>query len=89
MFTADTIIDTIQNSKKTAVNVFVTNDTVKTALNSYVDAQTAYTKDVVKTATDTGTVLMQEFVKTMQDAMKFDYAKFGEGVMKAYNANKK
>jgi hypothetical protein len=27
---------------------------------------------------------MSETTKTMQEAMKFDYTKFGEGIMKAY-----
>jgi hypothetical protein len=30
------------------------------------------------------TTLVSETTKTMQDAMKFDYTKFGEGIMKAY-----
>jgi len=29
-------------------------------------------------------VLASEMVKTMQQATKFDYSKFGEGIMKAY-----
>jgi hypothetical protein len=30
---------------------------------------------------------MQETQKVMREAAKFDYAKFGEGIMKAYQAN--
>ena len=48
MFTADTVIDTVQNGKKQFVKTFV-----------------------------------------MREASKFDYAKFGEGIMKAYQATGK
>jgi hypothetical protein len=43
----------------------------------------------VKTTADTLTVVTAETVKAVQEAMKFDYTKFGEGVMKAYNSTKK
>lgn len=87
MFTPDAMIDTVQTGKKTFVNTFVTNETVKEALNSFVDAQADYTKKAVKVSTDTFTTLVSESVKAYQDATKFDYAKFGEGIMKAYSAN--
>jgi hypothetical protein len=35
---------------------------------------------------DTFTTLGTEMVKANQEAMKFDYTKFGEGIMKAYTA---
>jgi hypothetical protein len=38
---------------------------------------------------DTATSLTSEFIKVSQDAMKFDYSKFGEGIMKAYTAQGK
>ena len=86
MFTADATIDAVQTAKKTFVNTFVTNDTVKEALNSFVDAQTEYTKKAVKVSQDTATTLVSESVKAYQNATKFDYTKFGEGIMKAYTA---
>lgn len=86
MFTADATIDAVQTAKKTFVNTFVTNDTVKEALNSFVDAQTEYTKKAVKVSQDTATTLVSESVKAYQNATKFDYTKFGEGIMKAYSA---
>ena len=88
MFTLDPVIDTIQTGKKTFVQTFVSNENVAKALNSFIDAQTEYTKKAVKVATDTATVLTQESVKAVENAVKFDYAKFGEGVMKAYQAKK-
>jgi hypothetical protein len=86
MFTADAMIDTVQTGKKTVVNTFVTNETVKDAMIKFIDAQAEYTKKAIKASTDTFTVLTAEAVKAGQEAMKFDYTKFGEGVMKAYTA---
>jgi len=51
---------------------------------AFVDAQAEYTKKALKVSTDTATVLAQEAVKAGQQATKFDYTKFGEGIMKAY-----
>jgi hypothetical protein len=89
MFTADALIDTVQTGKKNFVNTFVTNETVKEALVSFVDAQTEYTKKAAKVGQDTFATLASETVKGVQNATKFDYAKFGEGVMKAYQATTK
>lgn len=86
MFTVDTIIDTVQTSKKTVVNTLVTNEVVKDTLIKFIDAQTDYTKKAMKTGMDTMTSLTTEAVKAGQNAMKFDYTKFGEGIMKAYSA---
>lgn len=86
MITADALIDAFQNGKKTFVKTFVTNDKVAEALNGFVDAQTAYTKTAMKASNDAATVIMSETVKAAQDATKFDYTKFGEGIMKAYQA---
>jgi hypothetical protein len=89
MFTLDTVIDTVQSGKKTFVNTFVTNEAVKKALINFVDAQTAYTKEATKAGTDAFTTVTKEAVTAMQNAAKFDYTKFGEGVMKAYTATSK
>ena len=85
MFTADYYIDTVQNGKKTFVNTFVQHDAIKTALNEFIDAQTEYTKQATKVVLDSSTKIASESVKALQEASKFDYAKFGEGIMKAYN----
>jgi hypothetical protein len=86
MFTADAIIDTVQNGKKTLVKTFVQNEAAATAMNSFIDAQADYTKKAAAVGLDTFTTLTTEMVKTMQNAAKFDYTKFGEGIMKAYTA---
>lgn len=89
MFTADAIIDTVQGGKKQFVKTFVQNETAAAAMNSFIDAQAEYTKKAAKVGMDTFTTLSTELVKASQDAMKFDYTKFGEGIMKAYTATSK
>lgn len=89
MFTADTIIDTVQNGKKQFVKTFVQNEAAATAMNNFIDAQADYTKKAAKVGFDTFATLSTEMVKSIQNAAKFDYTKFGEGIMKAYSANTK
>jgi ATP phosphoribosyltransferase len=89
MFTADAIIDTVQTGKKTWVNTFVTNETVKESMIKFIDSQAEYTKKAAKVGMDTFTTLTSEAVKVGQEAIKFDYSKFGEGIMKAYTAQGK
>ena len=89
MFTADAIIDTVQTGKKQFVKTFVTNEAVATAMNSFVDAQADYTKKAFKVGMDTFTTVSTELIKANLEAMKFDYSKFGEGIMKAYTAQGK
>jgi hypothetical protein len=84
MFTLDATIDAVQNGKKQIVNTFVQNETIAKALNDFVDAQSEYTKKAAKVGLDTFTTVTQEAVKTAQNTSKFDYTKFGEGIMKAY-----
>ena len=86
MFTADAFIDTVQTGKKTFVNTFVTNETAKEAMIKFIDSQADYTKKAVKATTDAVSTVASETVKAMQEATKFDYVKFGEGIMKAYTA---
>jgi ATP phosphoribosyltransferase len=89
MFTADAIIDTVQTGKKTWVNTFVTNETVKESMIKFIDSQAEYTKKAAKVGLDTFTTVTGEAVKAAQEAAKFDYTKFGEGIMKAYTAQGK
>ena len=89
MFTADAIIDTVQTGKKTFVKTFVQNETAAKAMNEFIDAQAEYTKKATAVGMDTFTTLSTEMVKAVQNAAKFDYTKFGEGIMKAYTATGK
>jgi hypothetical protein len=89
MFTYDTTIDAVQTGKKQFVKTFVTDEKIADALNQFIDQQTEYTKKAAKAGLDAGTTLMQETMKHVQEAAKFDYTKFGEGIMKAYTAQTK
>jgi hypothetical protein len=89
MFTYDTVIDTVQTGKKQFVKTFVQNETAANAMNEFIDAQAEYTKKATKVGVETFTTLTTEMVKAGQNAMKFDYNKFGEGIMKAYTSTAK
>jgi hypothetical protein len=84
MFTLDATIDAVQNGKKQFVKTFVQNEKMADAMNTFIDEQASYTKKAAKIGSETMSTLVAETTKTMQDAMKFDYTKFGEGIMKAY-----
>jgi hypothetical protein len=84
MFTADAIIDTVQTGKKTFVNTFVSNDTVKESMIKFIDAQADYTKKAAKVGMDTFTTLSSEAVKQMEAATKFDYVKAGQDFFKTF-----
>lgn len=86
MFTYDAVIDAVQTGKKTWVNTFVSNESVKDAMIKFVDNQSEYTKKALKATTDAASTVAAETVKAVQEATKFDYVKFGEAVIKAYTA---
>jgi hypothetical protein len=52
MFAVDQFIDTVQNGKKYFVSSFVTDENIRKSLNAFVDAQTEFTKQIVKTNND-------------------------------------
>lgn len=50
MFAVNYFIDSVQSGKKLFVNSFITDHNVKETLNAFVDTQTAFVKQVVKTS---------------------------------------
>jgi len=84
MFTADAIIDTVQTGKKTIVNTFVTNETVKDSMIKFIDSQADYTKRAAKVGMDTATTLTSEIIKQVEAVAKFDYVKAGQEFFKAF-----
>ena len=88
MFTADAIIESVQTGKKTLVNTFVTNETIKDSMIKFIDAQADYTKKAAKVSLDTATTVTQEAIKATQEALKFDYNKFYDTVGKAFTTAK-
>lgn len=89
MFTFDTYIDAVQNTKKQMIKTFVTNKTIAESMIKFVDTQTEYTKSAMKASSDSWTSMMQEMMKNAKESTQFDYVKFGEGIMKAYQSNLK
>jgi hypothetical protein len=59
----NSFIDAIQDSKKTFVNTFVTNDAFKAELTKLVDAQTKFAKGSVQSSLD----IAQAFVKNASE----------------------
>jgi hypothetical protein len=49
MFAVDTFIDTVQGAKKYFVNTFITDKEIQKPLNAFVDTQTDFVKQIVKT----------------------------------------
>ena len=88
MFTADFAIDTIQSGKKTFVNSFVTDATAKDTMIKFIDAQTEYTNQFVKTTTDLATNLVGQAAKMASETTKFDFAKVCDSMTKAWQVKK-
>lgn len=71
---ASQFIDTVQGAKTSFVNTFVSNKDIQKSLQSFIDAQTKFTKQVVETTADVANLATQELVKF--DATKaFAFAK--------------
>ena len=66
MFATNTFIDMVQESKKYFVNNFVTDSKLKLELNSFVDEQTKFTKQAIKT----GETVIDSYVKQMNTMSK-------------------
>ena len=64
-------ITLFQGAKKEWVKHFVKDETMATTLNAFIDTQTDFAKQVVKTSADIGNVVSKELGKFP----KFDYAK--------------
>ena len=88
MFTADAIIDTVQTGKKTIVNTFVTNETIKDSMIKFIDAQAEYTKKAAKVGMDTFTTMSSEAMKQVQEATKYDYTKAYTDLAEKFKAKK-
>lgn len=88
MFTFDNAIEAVQNAQKMAVSTFVQNEQIKTELVKAVDAHAEATKKVSKSLLDTGAIVASESTKAFQNALKFDYSKFGDAFTKAFQTAK-
>jgi hypothetical protein len=66
MFAVDTFIDTVQGAKKYFVNTYITDKEIQKPLNAFVDTQTAFVKQIVKTnqeLTDQMQATLEKFAK--------------------------
>jgi hypothetical protein len=63
MFAYESFIDTVQNSKKSFVNAFITEEKVRKPLTAFVDAQTAFTKQIFKSFEDVSKYAKEEAEK--------------------------
>lgn len=75
-FTADQVIDQIQNTKKNFVNTVVFDKSARDATIDFIDAQTKIAKLNAKFVQDSVETLTKEGKKLYEDATKFDYTKF-------------
>lgn len=70
----NSFIDTVQGAKSFFVKTFVQHEDIAKSLNTFIDAQTSFTKQVAKTFFDVSNQVSQEVVKF--DASKaFKFAK--------------
>jgi hypothetical protein len=76
MFTADTIIDSIQLAKKEAVKTFVKNEDIAKSLTAYVDAEAAFAKQTAKATVEAAAGFVSETNKAVEKMAKFDYTEF-------------
>jgi len=70
----NSFIDTIQGAKTTFVKTFVMDTKVAKALQSFIDAQTAFTKQAVTTTSDIADFTQQQ-MKTFGASKLFATAK--------------
>ena len=64
----NTFIDTVQGAKTQFLKTFVTNEPVRKSLQSFVDAQTTFAKQVAKTSQEVAELATKE-------CNKLDFAK--------------
>jgi hypothetical protein len=69
-FYADMAIDAIQNAKKSWVNMFVKDEQFAKPLNSFVDSQTTFTKQIAKSAAEMGDATGNALFNATQNAVK-------------------
>jgi hypothetical protein len=81
----DTAIDAVQTSKKIFVDTFVKHEGLATSLNTFVDAQTEYTKKAVETTINAG----NDLYKTVTDKSFYrDLSKSAQESVKTIFPNK-
>jgi hypothetical protein len=70
MFATNAFIDSIQTYKKFYVSSFITDEKIKKSLNSFVDEQTAFTKQIVKSFEEVSSQVYDETLKKFNEVSK-------------------
>lgn len=60
---ASQFIDTVQGAKTSFVDTFIKQKDIAKSLHAFIDAQTAFSKQVVKTTSEVANLATQEMVK--------------------------
>lgn len=76
IYNANYFIDTLQGTKKTAVNSFVPDSKIREALNAWIDGQTQLAKASVTVASELATRVSEEAMRATEELTKFDMHKF-------------
>ena len=63
MFAVDTFIDTVQGAKKYFVNTYISDKELQKPLNAFIDKQTDFVKQVVKTNQEVSNQVLDTFSK--------------------------
>lgn len=88
MFSADAVIDTVQNGKKNWVNAVVPHEDTRRAMNSFIDDQTEYAKTVSKITADWTAKAASEGWRMWNEMARFDYTKAAATTAKTKSADK-
>lgn len=63
MFAVDTFIETVQGAKKYFVNTYVTDKELQKPLNAFIDKQTEFVTQMVKTSQEVSNQVLDTFSK--------------------------
>ena len=68
MFAVDTFIETVQGAKKYFVNTFVADKELQKPLNAFIDKQTEFVNQIVKTNQEVTNQVLDSLAKFSQTA---------------------
>jgi hypothetical protein len=85
MIISDYYIDQIQNSKKSMVKMLVTNETMSSSMNKFIDSQTEYTKQFVSGFNQLTSEMTSEIMKSSRELSKFDLSKFLDSINSCFS----
>lgn len=75
MFSIDSAINTIENGNKQLIKTFVINQDAADIMTDLMTRNSAYAKEITKSATDVANLAMNQTTKMMQTFSTMDYEK--------------